>query len=42
LGDQVAAKEWLSRACKMDAHRKEVALDDEDLKAMWDVIASMK
>jgi tetratricopeptide (TPR) repeat protein len=42
LGDQVAAKEWLSRASKMDAHLKVAALDDEDLKAMWDDIAAMK
>jgi tetratricopeptide (TPR) repeat protein len=42
LGDQVAAKAWLSRACKMDSKLKESALDDEDLKAMWDDIAAMK
>lgn len=42
LGEHAAAREWLSRACKMDAHWKKAALDDEDLKAMWDDIASMK
>ena len=42
LGDHAAAKEWLSRACKLDAHWKKAALDDEDLKAMWDDIAAMK
>lgn len=41
LGDQAAAKEWLSRACKMDGHWKQAALDDKDLKAMWDDIAKM-
>jgi predicted Zn-dependent protease len=42
LGDQTAAKEWLSRACKLDAHWKKAALDDKDFKAMWDDIAAMK
>ena len=42
LGDPAAAKEWLSRACKMDSHLKQAALDDGDLKVMWDDIAAMK
>jgi tetratricopeptide (TPR) repeat protein len=41
-GDLAAAKEWLSQACKMDDHWKKAALEDEDLKAMWDDIAAMK
>ena len=42
LGDQAEAKRRLSVACKMDKHWREAALDDEDLKAMWDEIAAMK
>ena len=42
LGDQAKAKERLSRACRMDSQWKLAALDDTDLKAMWDQIAAMK
>ncbi len=42
LGEQVEAKKRLRIACKMDKQWKKAALDDEDLKAMWDDIAAMK
>jgi hypothetical protein len=42
LGDQAEAKKRLRIACRMDQHWKEAALDDQDLKAMWDDIARMK
>ncbi|MSU22381.1 MAG: hypothetical protein EXS32_01005 [Opitutus sp.] len=42
LGEQVEAKERLSRACMMDPSWKQAALGDEDLKTLWDDIASMK
>ena len=42
LGDQTEANRRLRVACKMGKKWKEIALDDEDLKAMWDDIASMQ
>jgi len=36
------AKKRLAIACKLDPELKASALDDPDLKAMWDDIASMK
>jgi len=36
LGETAAARESLANACRMDAAFKETALDDPDLKAMWD------
>ncbi len=42
LGDQTEAKRRLHIACKMDKQWKKAALEDEDLKAMWDDIAAMK
>ena len=42
LGDHVEAKKRLRVACKMDKRWKSAALDDEDLKAMWDEIAAIK
>jgi hypothetical protein len=42
LGDQAEAKKRLRVACRMDRHWKEAALDDQDLKALWDDIAGMK
>jgi hypothetical protein len=42
LGAMAEAKKRLSMACKMDKGWKEAALDDSDLKAMWDDIAAMK
>lgn len=42
LGNVAAAKERLATASRMDAHWKETALDDPDLKSMWDQIAAME
>jgi len=42
LGNMEEAKSRLSTACKMDAESKVDALDDPDLKAMWDDIANLK
>lgn len=42
LGDHVEAKKRLRVACKMDKQWKRAALDDDDLKAMWEDIAAMK
>jgi predicted Zn-dependent protease len=42
LGDQDTAKERLNQACKMDKNWKEAALNDHDLKSLWDEIESMK
>ena len=42
LGDQAEAKKRLRVACKMEKEWKEEAVDDEDLKAIWDDIAEMK
>lgn len=42
LGDHAEAKKRLRVACKMDEQFKAAALDDEDLKAMWDEIAAIK
>ncbi len=42
LGDMTEAKRRLRIACKMDAGWKKAALDDPDLKAMRDTIATMK
>jgi tetratricopeptide (TPR) repeat protein len=42
LGNQAEAKKRLRIACKMGKHWKQAALDDEDLKAMWDEIGSKK
>jgi len=42
LGNMEEAKSRLSTACMMDAENKTDALDDPDLKAMWDDIANMK
>lgn len=41
LGDLVEAKRRLSIACRADNQWKRAALDDPDLKAMWDDIGSM-
>jgi tetratricopeptide (TPR) repeat protein len=42
LNDQAEAKRRLSMACKMGRKWKQTALDDPDLKAMWDDIAKIK
>jgi Flp pilus assembly protein TadD len=42
LGNIAGAKERLATACKMDGNFRAAALDDPDLKAMWDDIATMK
>ena len=42
LGNMEEAKSRLSTACKMDAQSKVDALDDPDLKAMWDDIVNLK
>ncbi|MDB6093091.1 MAG: repeat-containing protein [Verrucomicrobia bacterium] len=41
LGDFPEAKRRLSAACSMDADWKAAALDDPDLKPMWEQIAAM-
>jgi len=40
LGQMQEARRRLSAACKMDARCKAEALDDDDLRALWDDIAS--
>jgi len=42
LGESEETKKRLAIACKMNPPFKEAALDDPDLKAMWDELASMK
>ena len=42
LGNVAAAKERLAIACRMDAQWKQTALDDPDLKSMWNQIAAME
>lgn len=39
LGDQSEARKRLRKACQLESRWKEKALDDPDLKAMWDEIA---
>ena len=41
LGDQEEAKRRLRKACKLEKQWKAAALDDPDLKGMWDQIASL-
>lgn len=36
LGDLATARERLPRACRLDVELKQRALDEPDLKAMWD------
>lgn len=42
LGDQAEARRRLRIACKMDKLWKKTALENPDLKTMWDDIAAMK
>ncbi len=42
LGDAAEGIERLRRACGMDKHWKEAALDDPDLKAIWGDIEAIK
>lgn len=42
LGDIAGAKDHLATAYKMDPKIKEMALEDPDLKPMWEVIAQMR
>jgi len=42
LGEHEDARKRLAIACKLDPAFKAAALDDPDLKPMWDDIASMK
>lgn len=42
LGDHASAKKRLRLAYEMDKQWKQAALNDDDLKAMWDDIAAMK
>lgn len=41
LGELAEAKRRLAIACRMNGEWKAAALDDRDLKAMWDEIAEM-
>lgn len=38
LGDQVEARRRVGIACKMDKSLQKAALDDPDLKGMWDMV----
>jgi tetratricopeptide (TPR) repeat protein len=42
LGEMTEAKHRLRQACRLDADFKKTALDDPDLKAMRDYIATLK
>jgi tetratricopeptide (TPR) repeat protein len=42
LGDQEEAKERLRRACRMSMSCKDTALDDPDLKPLWNEIRAIK
>ena len=41
LGDMEAAKRFVGEAIKLDSKYKLMALDDEDLKPLWDSLASL-